>query len=139
MTNMLKISEAASLALHAMVLLAARSGQWLTTPEIVATLKVSQAHLSKVMQRLGRAGLVKAVRGPKGGFQLGKPAGEITLLEVYEAIDGPVQISGCLYSTAICNSKQCIFGDLIRSVDQQVRDYLAQTTLPQLTNIARNT
>ena len=57
MPNVLKVSEAASLALHTTVLLAANSGELLSTREIASTLKMSAAHLSKVLQRLARHGL----------------------------------------------------------------------------------
>ncbi|MCF8044104.1 MAG: Rrf2 family transcriptional regulator, partial [Desulfarculaceae bacterium] len=70
MQQLLKISEAASLALHTMGLLASRPGEQVPTRELAARLKVSEAHLAKVMQRLGRAGLVRSQRGPKGGFAL---------------------------------------------------------------------
>ncbi|MCK4620269.1 MAG: Rrf2 family transcriptional regulator, partial [Desulfobacterales bacterium] len=67
MSNIIKISEAASMAIHAMVFLASESGRIVPSREIATTLRSSEAHLSKVMQRLAKAGLVSSTRGPKGG------------------------------------------------------------------------
>jgi len=88
MPGVLRISEAASLGMHAMVLLASDRGRVLSAHEVAARLNASEAHLSKVMQRLGRAGLVQSVRGPRGGFSLARSPDAVTLLEVYEAALG---------------------------------------------------
>jgi Rrf2 family protein len=118
MSTLLGISEAASIGWHAMIVLAANPDELHSTAEIAEHLQVSGAHLSKVLQRLTRAGLVEAVRGPRGGFQLGKPAKEITILEIYESIEGPLQERKCLLRKPICNGKCCIIGDLLRRVDE---------------------
>jgi len=131
MANMLKISEAASLALHTMALLAASQGTTRATWEIAKTLRVSEAHLAKVMQRLGRAGLVKSQRGPGGGFSLGRAPEAITLLDVYEATEGPLEAPGCLLGRPACNG-HCILGDLLEQVGGEIRQYFAQTRLSDL-------
>lgn len=133
MSNLLKITEAASLGLHTMTLLAAEPGRLVNAKEAAAALQASEAHLAKVLQRLARAGLVESVRGPKGGFSLARPADQITLLEVYEAIEGPMVVRHCLFSTQLCNGEKCIFGNMLESVDAQVRQYLASTKLHQVT------
>lgn len=139
MSNVLRISEAASLALHSMVFLAANPGKLITTREIASKLHASEAHLSKVFQRLARVGLVKATRGPKGGFMLGKPANEITLLNVYESIEGPLVPSKCLLGAPICSGEKCILGGLLEMVDKQVREYLTETRLSELTSVYKRT
>ena len=135
MSNMLKISEAASLALHSTVLLAANPDELISTREIAAILHVSEAHLSKVLQRLTRAGIVRAIRGPKGGFRLAKSAHETTLLDVYESIEGTFTPSKCLFESPICEGDSCILGGLLETVDRQVREYLTRTKLDDLTSI----
>jgi len=138
MSNVLKVSEAASIALHSMVLLAANPGRLIPTREIASKLRVSEAHLSKVLQRLARVGLVKAIRGPKGGFTLVKPGDQIVLLDVYESIEGPLVPSKCLLGAPICGGERCILGGLLETVDKQVREYLAETRLSELTSIYRS-
>ncbi len=129
---MLRLSEAASLALHTMVLLADHPARQLSTREIADRLQVSEAHLSKVLQRLARLGLVRSERGPKGGFLLAKQPGEINLLEIYESIEGPLQETHCFKNTRICTEASCIFGGLLGEFNHRVRDYLAATRLPDL-------
>ncbi len=131
MANMLKISEAASLALHTMALLAADPGTTRATWEIAKTLRVSEAHLAKVLQRLGRSGLVRSQRGPGGGFTLGKDPAAITLLDVYEATEGPLESPGCLLGRPACNGS-CILGGLLDQVGMQIRNYFAETRLSDL-------
>ncbi len=135
MSNVLRISDAASLGLHAMVLLAADSQKEISTRQIASELQVSEAHLSKVLQRLGKVGLVTSSRGPRGGFALARKAEEVTLLDVYEAIDGPLVPNNCLLGSRICGGERCILGDLLETVDDQVREYLATTRLHELTSI----
>jgi len=133
----LRISEAATLALHSMALLAARPGGLLATHEMATELRVSEAHLSKVLQRLSKAGLVAATRGPGGGFELAKEPGEISLLDVYETIDGPLGCDECLLGTPTCRGEACMLGDLIKSVNEQMRTYLSTTRLADVRNAYR--
>jgi Rrf2 family protein len=132
MSSLLGISEAASIGWHAMIVLAAKPDDLKSTAEIAEELQVSGAHLSKVLQRLTRAGLVEAVRGPKGGFRLGKPAKDVTVLEIYEVIEGPLQEHKCLLRKPICNGKCCIIGDLFRQVDE-LKGTLAGLSLEEAT------
>jgi Rrf2 family protein len=132
MSSILKISEAASLALHSMALLAATPGKLVPTREIASKFHVSEAHLSKVLQRLTKAGLVKSIRGPKGGFMLGKPANEMSLLDVYESIEGPLVPTECLLGYSVCRNGKCILGGLLETVDKQISKYLAETKLDKL-------
>jgi Rrf2 family protein len=137
MSQALRISEAASLALHSMALLAARSDKPLATHEIAGELRVSEAHLSKVLQRLAKGGLVAATRGPGGGFELAKAPGDISLLEVYETIDGPLGCDDCLLGEPTCRGEACLLGDLIKSVNEQMRTYLSATHLADVTTTYR--
>ena len=133
MASALRLSEAASLALHALALMAARPGEPISTKKIAATLRISEAHLSKVLQRLAKVGLVTATRGPKGGFALGRAPETISLLEVYEAIDGPVGSGDCALGEAVCTGRTCVLGGLVKAVNDQMRDYLAATRLSDVT------
>lgn len=138
MPTILNLSEAVSIAMHTMALLAAREGEVSSNRSIAETLRVSEAHLSKVLQRLHRLGLVSSVRGPKGGFVLGKPASRITLLHVYEAIEGPLRPATCLFRKALCDGKNCILGNCLRSAARGVKTHLSTTRLSDLVGIIRS-
>ena len=132
---MLKLSEAASLALHTTVLMAGDPRKQLSAKEMAAELIVSEAHLAKVLQRLARCGLVRSERGPKGGFMLARNPSEINLLEIYESIEGPLADTKCLKKEKICISNRCIFGDLLCEMNSQLRKYLTETKLTDLAGI----
>lgn len=132
MASILCLSDAATLALHAAVLLAESPRRNLTVGEMAGFLNASEAHLAKVMQRLSRAGLVQATRGPRGGFVLSRAPEDTTLLEVYEAIEGQLVATNCLLGKPVCSGQRCLLGGLLQSLNLQVRDYLSTTTLAQM-------
>ncbi|MBN1653077.1 MAG: Rrf2 family transcriptional regulator [Deltaproteobacteria bacterium] len=128
------ISEAANLAIHALTYLAGqRSSGPVSTAQVARHYGVSEAHLSKVFQRLTKAGFVKSIRGPKGGFVLAEDPSAITLKDIYESIDGPLsRRSLCLLGRRSCDLDRCIFGDLLESIHKQVTEKLSGTTLAAL-------
>ena len=132
MPRLINISEAVSLGLHTMVLLATDNERRFSNPLIAETLDVSGHHLAKVMRRLVRAGLVDSVSGPRGGFLLTAPAQEIVLLRIYEAIDGTLTDEGCLLGKPACDGRNCVLGEVLHSLHEQLRDYLSNTTLAAL-------
>ncbi len=131
MSKVLNISEAVSLAFHSMAVLVQDPEVLHSTRGMATMLGVSEAHLSKVLQRLHRAGLVRSVRGPRGGFGLAEGAEEATLLSIYEAIEGPLTPAGCLLSRPVCGGN-CILGGLLDEVNRSVREHLAGTRLYDL-------
>jgi len=137
MSSVVKVSEAATLALHTTVFLAANPGERFSVKQMARAHDVSRAHLSKVLQRLAKVGLVNSTRGPKGGFVLACPADEITLLDVYEAVDGPLSPTICLFGSPICNGRGCIMGDLLKTVNEKTKAYLTQTTVLDVAGVYR--
>ena len=135
MSNVLKISEACSLAIHSVVYLAAWPGKCFSTREIAADMAVSENHLAKVLQRLAKDGIVTAVRGPKGGFKLGNDAEQMKLLDLYEIFDGTILDPKCLLGKQLCQGDNCVLGGLLSKVTEQVFTYLNETTVSQLTTI----
>ncbi len=135
MAGLLKISEAASIALHVMSFLDSRDGQLVSAREIAKCLRCSEAHLAKVLQRLGKLGLVKSTRGPHGGFSLGRQSSGISLLEIYEAIEGPLRPEICLFDESVCSGGQCILGGLVEKIGREFRDYLKTKRLSEFKKV----
>jgi len=125
----LKISEAASLAMHALGYLAKREDGPITAREIAARFEISEAHLAKVMQRLVKVELLRSIRGPHGGFTLTRDPESVTLLEIFEAIEGRFEPSQCLLSSAICDGDNCILGSIVLEANNMLRTRLEETTL----------
>lgn len=71
--------------------------------EIAKAKKVPGSFLPKILQKLARAGIVKSYRGVKGGFKLVRSPKRINLLEVIEAIEGPVAMNRCAINKKLCN------------------------------------
>lgn len=126
--SILKISEAASIALHAMIELAQNQNRLVSVKEISTKLEVSANHLSKVMQRLNKAGFIESIKGFHGGFKLSVNSDNLTFLQIYELFDGKLKETSCLLVDDRCGDK-CIFGDLILSINQQVRRKFENTKL----------
>ena len=133
MNKLLNISEGASMALHAAILMASEPDRTFSTSEIAVIHDMSEAHLSKVMQRLVHADIVTSTRGPGGGFRLAKKPDEISLLEVFEAVEGPLRPRNCLFDRKVCGDCGCIMGDLLEDINWMVEDYLMRTYLTDMT------
>lgn len=131
MPTVIQISDATSIALHSMVLIARARGANVTAKEIVSATGFSHAHSSKVLQQLVRAGLLRSTRGPRGGFLLSGPATGVTLLAIWEAMEGPLGMDECIVSAnhGACPFDSCILGDLPRRLSEQFRGYLGSRTL----------
>ncbi len=129
MSCILRISEAAAIALHAAVFLANNPYKLISAENIASTLKVSKAHLSKVLLRLERVGLVMSVRGPKGGYALAKSGDTLTLLDIYEAIDGPLSLSNCILKNRVCNGSNCILGGILEILNREFKNQISKTKL----------
>ncbi|MEA2069204.1 MAG: Rrf2 family transcriptional regulator [Verrucomicrobiota bacterium] len=132
MADILKISDATALALHSMVHLAIDPGGLSTTAEIAELFEASRHHLAKVHQRLTKAGLIRSNRGPAGGVTLAKKPSKITLLEIYEVMEGSMLCNPCLFGKDTCPRNDCVLGALLPGLARQVRDYFEKTTLAQL-------
>lgn len=128
MTSILNISNAASIALHSMIILAQNQDKLVSVKKIAGSLDISDNHLSKVLQRLTKAGLVSSIKGYKGGFKLNQSPEKINFLEIYEAIDGKLCSSSCLLNKESCNN-QCIMGSLLANINTQVKDFFEKTKL----------
>jgi Rrf2 family protein len=85
----MKLSDGVEWGLHCATLLgfAGPDGS-LPTARLAEYHALPAAYLAKHLQAMSRAGLLESVQGPKGGYRLARPASEITVLEVVEAIDG---------------------------------------------------
>lgn len=128
MSKIVNLSEASSLAIHAMVMIA-QSTKKINVNVVSEATGASKNHLAKVMQRLVKGGLVKSTRGPAGGFLLNKPSNAITLLDIYEAIEGKIDNAGCPLDRPICPFNNCLMGNLVHKVTEEIKDYFQGHTL----------
>ena len=88
----MKLSRASSYALHALEYLAARGQDALVTSHHIARGRgIPGLYLLRVLKPLVSAQILQSLKGPNGGYRLARPATKITMLEVVEAVDGPIR------------------------------------------------
>lgn len=128
MSKIFSMSEAASIAIHSMVLIA-RSENGINAIKIAEQTGSSKNHISKVAQRLVKNELLTSVRGPSGGFMLKKSPSKITLLDIYQSIEGPLDITECPLANQVCNFDQCLMGNVINKMTIEFKRFLKEQTL----------
>jgi len=131
--NILKISEATSLGIHSLVVLAQNPSKLISVKEISEVLCVSANHLSKVMQRLNKAGYIDSIKGFNGGFKLTCKPEKTTILEVYELFEGKLDSPKCLLNREGCIIEECMLGGFISSINKQVKTKFEETKISDLT------
>ena len=128
MAKIFSMSDAASIAIHSMVLIA-RAENGINAVKIAEITGFSKNHISKVLQRLVKNGQLKSVRGPAGGFTLKKEPGSLSLLGIYEAIEGSLDITDCPMAHDICGFDNCIMGTVVNKMTIEFRRFLGEQTL----------
>jgi Rrf2 family protein len=94
---------------------------------------VSYPLACKLMQKMHRSKLIDSCMGPKGGFTLGRAPSEITLLEVVEAIQGPITLNKCMLSPDACARQvSCLVRSKLASVQETIVSSLAGITFADL-------
>ncbi|MFH0944473.1 MAG: Rrf2 family transcriptional regulator [Planctomycetota bacterium] len=89
------VSPTSEYALRAILYLASSESEARTNQQVAAATKVPTAYLSKVLQALGRAGLLTSQRGLGGGFRLARGMDEISMLDVINSVDPIMRIDSC--------------------------------------------
>lgn len=128
MAKVFTLTEAASIALHGMILIA-QEKEGLNVLKIAERTDTSKHHVAKVMQRLVKAGYLTSQRGPSGGFVLKKDPKEINFLEIYEVIEGPIEVGECPMVKNICPFDKCIMNNVTNKMTLDFKDYLKNQTV----------
>jgi len=121
-------------AIRGMSELASRStGGSVLLDQLVAGTDLPRDFMAKIFQRLVKAGLLRSAKGRGGGFTLARPAHEITLMHIVEAIEGPQRLDQCVVGLEKCSDVMpCPQHDLYKPLRQRLKDYLNTTTLADL-------
>jgi Rrf2 family protein len=131
LSRLVHISEAASLAIHSLALIAS-SPIRMNAKKISEILHVSQNHLAKILQVLSKNGYLLSNRGPGGGFIFGKNATEISMLEIYQLIEGDVDCQFCGITENRCPFVTCIFGGKPDKLTNEFVEYMNNTKISDL-------
>jgi Rrf2 family protein len=134
---MMELTRKGEYAIRGIVYLAScPANQVCLLSDIAAAVDVPQTFLAKIFQQFSKIGLVKSYRGTGGGFILGRSAENITLLEVVEAVEGPIVPNRCVTGGNECNRvTSCNVHPVWLNVQTQVRDILAGVSLKELAGL----
>jgi Rrf2 family protein len=131
MAKFISISEAASLAIHSMALIAAGEHK-LNVNQIAEITGSSRNHLAKVLQTLVKYDFLISNRGPKGGFELKRSADQISLFEIYQLMEGIIDRNHCGLHNSPCPFEECIFGGMTRKFTSDFIDFLQNKKLSDI-------
>lgn len=128
------LSQTAVYALRATLCLAERGPRGrLRVDDIAGRLNVPRNYLSKILHGLARDGVLTSNRGPGGGFELARPADEITLEQVVQRFDGLPAESGCLLGRSECSDRDpCAAHVHWKEVGAVVNAFFRETSIEEL-------
>ena len=127
---MLSLSKTTGYAIEAMSHLDKPGGRPASLRSIAARAQVPYAYLAKRMPELVAAGLVRSMRGKRGGVLLARPPETITLLQISEAVEARQWLGRCLLGLAACTDERaCPAHTFWKDARQQIQSVLETTTL----------
>jgi FeS assembly SUF system regulator len=130
---MLRISKLTDYGTMVLACLAARPEARLTATTVAERTRLGLPTVSKLLKNLQRAGLVTSSRGAHGGYQLARPAAQISAAEIIDAIEGPVAITECSGHHSACDLETvCSTGTAWQRVNSAIRRSLDELSLAQL-------
>lgn len=132
----MKISTKIRYGARAMLELAFRYGEGpIELKEIARKEDISIKYLEQVINPLRAAGLVKAIRGSKGGYALAKPPSAICLYDVVETLEGPLNLLECLRDPKACQKvPSCVTRDIWKEVSDAISKVFYSVTLEDMVN-----
>ncbi len=99
----MQITRQADYALRAMLYLAKMNpGERAATSQIAEEMDIPPSFLAKIISQLSIAGLIHTSRGAHGGVSLARKPKDVSLLDVVEAIDGPIALNECTLDPSVC-------------------------------------
>jgi FeS assembly SUF system regulator len=130
---MLRVTKLTDYATVLLTVLASRAGEVLSATELAEASGLEATTVSKVLKPLAQAGLVEGLRGVHGGYRLAHAAGDITLMQIIEALEGPLAITECSQHDSQCGiAQQCGARTNWRLINDVVADALRGMTLAQM-------
>lgn len=130
--HILRLSEGANIGLHAVALLAKNPDRPVSSVELAEWTQASRHHLSKILTKLVKAGLIRGTRGTSGGFRLARPPAEITFLDVFEAVEGPMGQNTCPCGRGYCQRHGCLYQGLFGDIQERMRSYFQRRTFADI-------
>ena len=129
----MQITRQADYAVRAVLYLAKNGEQRSATSQVAQEQRIPPSFLAKIISQLSIAGLLHTSRGARGGVTLAREPQDITLLEVIEAIDGPIQLNECVGESSVCTfDNDCPLRPVWCDAQDELVNKLKQTNFAQL-------
>lgn len=107
--------------------------EYVTIAAIGERRHLSSSYLEQLFGKLRKAGLVEGIRGPAGGYRLARPASEITVDQILDAVDSTLKTTRCEKTRKGCDGEgECITFELWDSLNDAMRQFLSGITLKSL-------
>jgi len=134
----MQITRQADYAVRAVLYLAqCGPGARVATAEVAREQHIPPTFLAKIVSQLSAAGIIRATRGARGGITLARPAADISLLEIVEAIDGPMAINECTSDPSLCPlGNDCAVREVWCNVRADLTKRLAETRFGDLVRVS---
>jgi FeS assembly SUF system regulator len=132
----LRISKLTDYATVVLAALAEDPDRVQTATALAEHTHIAAPTVSKLLKQLHRAGLVVSTRGLHGGYQLARPASQISAAAILNALEGPLALTDCSAGHGQCGIEQtCRVGRAWQRVNQAIRRSLHEVSLAQLAGI----
>ncbi len=129
----MRVSTKGDYGIRALVELAHRYGEGpVQSAEIARRQCIPEPYLDQLLTTLRRAGLIRSLRGPQGGHALLRPAEEIRLSEVIEALEGSISPIACLDDSSCTKPGVCAQRDVWEEVRRATHEILHNVTIAEL-------
>jgi Rrf2 family iron-sulfur cluster assembly transcriptional regulator len=110
-------------------------GQRAATSKVAKDQRIPPSFLAKIISQLSIAGLLHTSRGARGGVSLARPSKDISLLDVVEAIDGPIYLNECVADTSMCTfDDDCPLKPVWCEAQEELVNKLRSTRFDQFSN-----
>src|SRR5579862_5389536 len=134
--SMLRISRLTDYATVILAALAGAPGRVQTAAALAARTHIAAPTVSKLLKQLQRAGLVTSTRGLHGGYQLSRPAPQISAAQILDALEGPMALTDCAAGHGNCEIEDsCRVSRVWQRLNLAMRRALYDVTLAQLAGI----
>lgn len=129
----MRLTTKGRFAVTAMIDLALHHGHGpVTLAGISARQKISLSYLEQLFGKLRRRSLVESVRGPGGGYLIARALGEISVSQIIQAVDEPIDATQCGGLENCQDDQRCMTHELWTNLNRRIQDYLAGVTLESL-------
>jgi len=129
----MRITNSSEYAIRALVFMAKNPQTSYSATELYTKVDAPLKFLAKILQKLAKEKILSSQRGVKGGFKIAVPLEKLTILDIIEAVDGPIALNKCLISGYDCTREAlCPVHPIWEEAQLKLKEILKQKTLAEI-------